>query len=72
MDRAVETLLGTSGRLSELHQLDFSCRSQETIIKKRRMKNTTKFKKKADRFEGFVVSGNVDLIVRGKCRPDRR
>lgn len=23
MDRAVETLLGTSGRLSELHQLGF-------------------------------------------------
>lgn len=73
MDRAVETLLGTSGRLSELHQLGFFflCRSKETIIKKGRIKNATKSKKKADRFEGFVVSGNVELIVRRKCRPDR-
>lgn len=49
----------------------FLCRSKETIIKKGRIKNATKSKKKADRFEGFVVSGNVELIVRRKCRPDR-
>lgn len=62
MDRAVETLFrnkrSTVGTAPVGFLFLFLCRSQETIIKKGRIKSTTKLKKKTDRFEGFVVSGS--------------